>query len=151
MISTFLFYSKFTEEGVSRYSDTGGNPVFRFFTEVGNQAHRHYQGLSGECRVAEFPLANGKADCIKASTPRCEVIEVKANNGKSISRGRREAKEYAIELNKLGADFKKLVAQDSGFKDCKEFVPRVACYVAQASVTDDGTVQISSLGWGWCD
>lgn len=131
--------------------NAGNNPVFKHFTQLGNDAHVYYQGLSGECHVKEFPLANGKADCIKRTPPRCEVIEIKANNSNSISRGRTEARDYAKELNKMGDDFSKLVNKDSGFKDCKEFIPRVACYVANLNVDNDGNVMIQSLGWGWCD
>lgn len=128
----------------------GNNPIFKYFTQLGNEAHAFYQGKSGECHVKEFPLANGKADCVKRTPPSCEVIEVKAQNSKSISRGRTEAKEYAAELNKMGKDFDKLVSTDSGFKDCKEFKPRVACYAADL-VVEDGSVKIGSLAWTFCD
>jgi hypothetical protein len=126
------------------------NPVVSFMLEAGQEAHHAYQHNSSNCTVYEWPVAGGKADCIKASS--CEVIELKPNNSRSIYKGREQAERYTTALNSGGKEFEELVSKDSKFKGCKgKFRRRVACYKFCPEIDDEGQVRSTSVGWDFCE
>lgn len=143
-------------ERVQRLTESvrgSNNPVSAEMLRIGQEAHKEFQEHSGLCQASEFSVGSGRADCVSAAkAPECEVIEVKPNNSRSISKGRDQARGYADALNKADSDDRlKLNNQNSAFLKCAKFVPHVHCYIYCPQIDDRGNTSSTSLGWGECD
>jgi hypothetical protein len=125
----------------------GSHPVVAMMRDLGQRAHSEYQGNSSKCTVHEWTLPSGNADCINArSYPSCQVIEIKPNNSRAVSKGERQAKDYVEDL-KRDDERKKLIDKDSDFTKCTDFQPKVVRYSACPEIDDNGEVRSLSLGW----
>ena len=134
-------------ERITEIVKAGNNPVFKTMSALGQEAHQvMYQNAHSSEGIAEFQLpSSGKIDFISFN---CEVIELKSNNSSSKYKGRKEAADYAKELNnKDGSAFKKLIEKEPKFAACKEFIPVVMCYQACPEISDDGEMHLSDLDW----
>lgn len=132
------------------YSDgiRGGNhPVVAYMRKMGQDAHPEYQSHSEYCTEHEVETSHGKADCVYAE--KCWVVEVKPNNNRAVDNGRRQARDYADDLNAdRDGKFTALVEKNSAFESCKaKFVPKIATYVACPEVDDEGNFKNTSYGW----
>jgi hypothetical protein len=123
------------------------NPVVSYMLEQGKDAHKEYQSSSSRCTVVEWTIGNLRADCIYASS--CEVIELKPNNSRAISKGRDQARSYADALNQPD-ELKRLQQENSSFSQCKQFTPRLKCYTLCPEITDDGEFRSASAYWSDC-
>lgn len=122
------------------------NPVTSFILKAGKEAHDAYQRNSSYCTVYEWSINNGRADCINAS--RCEVIELKPNNSRAVSKGESQARDYVDALNNDPALRARLVKDgSSNFKDCTRFSAHVALYTLCPEISDDGEMRSTSVGW----
>lgn len=132
------------------YSDgiRGGNhPVVAYMRKMGQDAHPEYQSHSEYCTEHEVETSHGKADCVYAE--KCWVVEVKPNNNRAVDNGRRQARDYADDLNQdRDGKFSDLVKKNSAFSSCQgKFIPKVATYVACPEVDDEGNFKSTSYGW----
>ena len=125
----------------------GNNPVVAYMRKMGQESHRDYQDHSGKCTVPEFETGEGPADCLWAE--KCYVIELKPNNSRAISKGKKQANDYARALNEnKGDSFTNLLKKTSDFSSCKaHFEPKVATYISCPEINDDGSIRSSSYGW----
>lgn len=124
------------------------HPVVSFMLETGQRAHRERQSNSSYCHEAEFGVAGGRADCLYASGTICYAIEFKPRNSRSLDLGRRQAKRYRDELNRAdSSDRKRLMEQNSRFKDCKAFEERVDCYRLCPDIDENGEFRAVSIEW----
>lgn len=122
------------------------NPIFAFLTKIGNLAHKDYQEIHSSEGIAEFKVPSGKIDLVTYS---CDCIEVKANNSKSISKGKSEVQQYADDLNKNNDVFESLVKENTKFAECKgSFKPVVvAYYYCPGGIDDEGDLKPGPIGY----
>lgn len=122
------------------------HPVISYMLDQGNKAHSDYQKTAGNCDAYEFSISTGRADCIKADTSVCTVIELKPDNRNAVTRGKTQAGRYARELNSKGSAFKELVKR-SAFSSCKSFKYRVDCYTLCPEIDENGEFQKAAASW----
>lgn len=122
------------------------HPVVAFMLREGQAAHKSRQSSSSYCDVSAFRLGSaGEVDCLKASG--CKVIELKPDNSKAINAGQLQARRYAAELDKKGADFDNLVKKNSDFARCTRFEVQVDCYKLCPDIDADGEFRSASPRW----
>jgi hypothetical protein len=143
-------------ERVDRMSESvrgSNNPVSAEVLRIGQEAHKEFQNNFQKCQISEFDVGSRRADCISIrNAPHCEVIELKPNNSRSISKGRTQAREVADALNKVDSEDRlNLNNKDSKFLKCEDFVPHVHCYNYCPEIDDQGNTKSTEMGWGQCD
>ncbi len=123
------------------------HPVVGYLIDRGNEEHRKRQTSSSYCDVDEYTgLSSGRPDCIRASD--CTVVELKPDNRKAISKGDRQARGYAQELNDSADKRKKLAEKDSDFAKCQSFRYEVQCYKLCPDI-DSETNEMKSASASW--
>lgn len=125
------------------------NPVVNFMLEKGQEAHKDYQGSSSRCTVAEWTIGSNRLDCVYASGSDCQVIELKPNNSRAISKGRDQVRDYVAAINKPG-ELERIKKESSRFSECKEFIPKMKCYTLCPEISDDGEFREISVDWRDC-
>lgn len=125
------------------------NPVVSYMLDKGKEAHKEYQDSSSRCTEAEWTIGSLRIDCIYASGSSCEVIELKPNNSRAISKGKGQLRDYVEALSKAG-ELKRLQEKNSRFSECKQFTPKLKCYTLCPEITDDGEFRSTSVSWSDC-
>jgi hypothetical protein len=125
------------------------NPVVSYMLDQGKEAHKNYQGSSSNCTEAEWTIGNLRIDCLYASGSSCDVIELKPDNSRAISKGRGQLQDYVEGLSKP-EELKRLQERNSKFSECKEFAPKLKCYTLCPEITDEGEFRSTSVNWRDC-
>ncbi|MBI3707131.1 MAG: hypothetical protein HY246_05570 [Proteobacteria bacterium] len=130
----------------------GNNPVISKLREIGQLAHSEYQSAKGNCALWEYSVGSRRADCIRAESDVCWVVEVKPNSSAAVAKGREQARDVRDILNNPD-EFKKRASDDSRLAQCagKKFRARVDCYVYCPEIDDEGQMRSASMGWSTCD
>jgi len=125
------------------------HPVVSYMLEKGQEAHKDYQSSSSRCTVAEWTIGSDRIDCLYASGSSCDVIELKPNNSRAISKGRDQLRRYVEALNKPD-ELERLKKENSRFSECKEFVPKLRCYTLCPEIDDNDEFRSTSVDWRDC-
>lgn len=124
------------------------HPVVSYMLRAGQDAHNQYETNSSNCHAYEWTIGSGRADCLYApSGDECQVIELKPDNSRGISRGRDQARGYADALNNSPEELQKLKNEKSAFQSCKKFVPIVMVYKLCPEIDDNGEFRSVSVNW----
>jgi hypothetical protein len=145
-------------ENMANNAMRGGNhPIVSYLSLRGIEEHKNYQ--SSNCHVSEFDTGSRRADCLRADGDTCYVIELKPNNSRAISKGQRQARDAADDLNNgiakmqkgEGSDvMKRLIDKKSDFARCKRFEAKLKCYSLCPDVNDDSEYREGSASWSDC-
>lgn len=77
------------------------NPKLNSRIQLGLRKHKEMQADSGRCTYAEVKVPGGSIDCVKVSSGRCEVIEIKPNNEAARAKGRQQLERYKASLEEM--------------------------------------------------
>lgn len=128
------------------------HPVVSYMLEKGQEVHRDYQTNSRNCHAYEWSTRSGRADCLYAPSGEvCQVVELKPDNSRAVSKGRGQARGYADDLNNDPKELEKLKNEKGAFKDCKRFVPIVMAYTLCPEISDEGEFRSVSVSWRRAD
>ncbi len=125
------------------------HPAVKFLAEEGDRQHLSRQQNSSICTVYEVGIGSNIIDCARA--PDCKVIELKPDNSKAITKGRRQATDARDSLNNSSDERAKLTARDSAFGQCKTYSWEVQCYKLCPEIdTDTNEMKSISATWRTC-
>ncbi len=96
------------------------NAKVRSRIEIGSKKHKDYQSSSSNCTGSEVQVSSGRIDCVKVESGWCNVIEIKPNNDKAVSKGWDQVKRYQSDVldgwRNAGAD--KTTMSPEVFRSC---------------------------------
>jgi hypothetical protein len=96
------------------------NAKVRARIEIGQKKHKDYQGNSSNCTDDEVQVSSGRIDCVRVESGWCNIIEIKPNNDKAVSKGWDQVKRYRDNVleawRNTGSDKTKI--QPEVFRSC---------------------------------
>jgi len=147
-------------ERMAQNSMRGGNhPIVSYLSQRGIKEHQDYQRNSSNCHAYEFKTGSRIADCLYADGNNCYVVELKPNNSRAISKGRRQAQDSVDDLDKATRAKEKgenpgmledLIKVNSRFASCKNWHARLMCYTLCPQINEEGEYIEGSVSWASC-